>query len=59
MTAAPLLLLPLQPATTSSTTTTVSTTTTTIPKPIRPIKEGINLNELKQSLTIEEVRAGD
>ncbi|HOK34891.1 MAG TPA: hypothetical protein PLQ27_01910 [Candidatus Paceibacterota bacterium] len=42
--------------TTSSTTTTVSTTTTTIPKPIRPIKEGINLNELKQSLTIEEVR---
>jgi len=42
--------------TTSSTTTTVSTTTTIAPKPIRPIKEGINLNELKQSLTIEEVR---
>jgi len=39
----------------TSTTTTVSTTTTIAPKPIRPIKEGINLNELKQSLTIEEV----
>ncbi|MGB9726704.1 MAG: DUF5666 domain-containing protein [Minisyncoccia bacterium] len=45
-----------EPTTTTNPTTTTSTTTTTIPKPIKPILKGINPNDLKQSLTIEEVR---